>query len=137
MAEFNEIVVSEEVAKKDFEKFLNARRIRPAKRKTLKDLEPIIVEAIMYGQLEIVDSEDGEYMAKQNLYDPLEAFDSILYKKRILARQSVGAMKENESSEDKTVGMIAKFSNLKAPGVVLNLSQDDFSLAAQIINYFL
>ncbi len=130
--------VSIDQATKDFEKWLEARRINERKRESNKTYEETLIGGIMDGNLIV--NEDATLT--QILVFPTadgEGVKELVYSQRLNAGQRQAATKgvDAKDGEGRLIGYVAALTN-QPLGVIKKIeSGDDYDIATSIAVYFL
>lgn len=130
-------VVSEELARREFSGWLDAKRISERKREQYKDQEDILVEAIMAGDLVV--EEKGLLLKLLFPTNDGEGISVLNFKNRLTVgeRQATTKGVAANDAEGRLIAYIAALTDQPA-GVIKKLeSGEDYERASAIAVYFL
>lgn len=138
-----ENVISEDVAIKDVDKFLNHRRFNDRKKEKNKEVIEALVDAVCDGILIVnQDEENGECTITQKLVFPPEVdgaptVTALTYKPRIHNHEISSATKGIKVGDDSARGnaIIGVMTNTPR-GVIAELELTDLGLASNIVGLY-
>jgi hypothetical protein len=130
-------VVARDVATADIERWLDARRMKQAKRNANKDQIDGLIEAVMDGELEVNDQNE----LVQILAFPFEAdggrgFDQLVYKNR-LKPKDVDFRGGKQDDANHIILCYASALTGKTKPILQELETSDFRLIRSIASFFL
>jgi len=132
--------VSNELAVNEMTRWLDYKKIKPAKRESNKEQADLIVSCIEEGQIEI----DEECNMKFNLNFPIHSDEgdvmlaSMIFKPRLKVHEISAKMKGVKATDiDARMAAYISASAQINSGQVRNLDTEDFNVAQAVILYFL
>ena len=130
--------ITYEIAQKEIETWMDARRVSQSKRKNNESGVETLIEAVMYGQ--IVINEDTNQIT-QNLAYPLgedESVKTLVYKSRITQKEvqdRVSSLKSQDSLS--IISAYISALTLQPIAVLGKLDSTDYSLCQAIAVFFI
>lgn len=125
-------------AKKEVEKWLDHKKVKPNKREASQDAIDALIDAVMYGQLVL--GEDFSWTA--NLDHPIDSGDApmgvLVFKPRLKVSETHSKMKgvKPGDADGRVMALIAALTN-KPFAMIGKLDTSDYSIAQNIALFFI
>lgn len=132
--------ITREIAKKDFEGWLNHKKIKERKRQVNEDQEETIIDSIMAGSLRV----EKDFNLHFNLDFPLEndkkevTVREFVFKPRIKVFELNAKLKGVKASDGdgRVVAYISAITGQNS-GIIKKLDTEDYNICQSIVMYFL
>lgn len=132
--------ITREAAIKDFEKWLNYKKIKGRKRSSNEDQEEILIDAIIDGSLRV----DKDFNLIYDLGFSIEndkgevTISNFIFKPRIKVYELNSKLKgvKSNDADGRIVAYISAITNQNS-GIIKNLDTEDYNICQSIIMYFL
>jgi hypothetical protein len=128
--------VTQEVAEKDVESWLDHKKIKTKKRESQKDAIETLVESMMEGDL-VLDPDTFQF--KQKLNFPAGSINELVFEPRMAmgkVRKKLKGVKITEDTTGYIMGYVATLTN-QPYAVIESIDADDYKIGQAIAGFFL
>lgn len=127
-------LVTQEVATKEVNAWLDYKKIRPKKREQFKDSIESLIDGVVQGTLSI----NGNFEITMKLAFPIQDVQEVTFKSRLQERESREIFSALKGGNDTDNRITAKFCALTGKGIGFQgqLDSVDMGMAQEIIVFF-